>query len=221
MIVKKAKHIGWVRLLYLYPSRVTSDLLKIIRDSRHVCKYIDLPIQHINSRLLKLMNRNTAKKEIIALIQRIRKTIPGVFLRTSIIVGFPSETDKEFKELLSFLEEIKFERLGAFTYSREESTPAYGFKGQLPKDAKLARLNRVMSLQQKISAEVNEKFLGRTIDVLIDREEKDFYLGRTQFDAPEVDGSVFVRAKNKLSPGDFVKVKVSDTLEYDLTGDTL
>ncbi len=220
-VLKNCPDIGWVRLLYLYPSRVSEDLLKIIRDSDKICKYIDLPIQHINGRLLKLMNRHTAKKQIPALIDRIRKAIPGVFLRTSVIVGFPSETDKEFKGLLSFLEEVKFERLGAFKYSREAGTPAYDFKGQLPQKVKTARLNAVMSLQQKVSAEVNRKFLGRTIEVLIDCKEKDFYLGRTQFDAPEVDGSVFVRAKNRLRPGDFVKVKVTDTLKYDLTGEAV
>lgn len=233
-ILKNCPDIGWVRLLYLYPNRVSADLLKIVRDSDKVCKYIDLPIQHINGRLLKLMNRNTTKKEIIALIDKIRKTIPGVFLRSSVIVGFPSETDKEFKELLSFLGEIKFERLGAFTYSREAGTPAYGFRGQLPRRTKAARLNAVMSLQQKISAEVNKKFLGRTIKVLIDQKDPapqapsiktgmkawcGVYLGRTQFDAPEVDGSVFIRAENKLSQGDFVNVKITDTLEYDLTGE--
>jgi ribosomal protein S12 methylthiotransferase len=135
-------------------------------------------------------------------------------------VGFPSETDKEFKELLKFIEDAKFERLGAFVYSREEGTPACNFKKQLPKTIKIERLNAVMSLQQEISKGVNKKLLGKTIDVLIDEEENDIYLGRSQYDAPEVDGQVYVKSKSKLNAGDFVKVKITDTLEYDLVGQT-
>lgn len=220
-VLKNGPAIKWVRLLYLYPSRVTDDLLKIIRDSSRVCKYIDLPIQHINGRILKLMNRHTTGKEIAALVEKIRKLIPGVFLRSSVITGFPSETEKEFKELLGFLREVKFERLGAFAYSREEGTAAHDFKGQLPQALKIERLNRVMSMQQKISQEVNNRFLGRVIDVLIDEQEGDVYLGRSEYDAPEVDGSVFVRSKKRLKPGEFVKVRITDTLEYDLAGEAV
>ncbi|MBC8436430.1 MAG: 30S ribosomal protein S12 methylthiotransferase RimO [Candidatus Omnitrophica bacterium] len=220
-VLKNSPAINWVRLLYLYPGRVTDDLLKLIRDSSRVCRYIDLPIQHINDRILKLMNRNTTRKEIAALVEKIRKFIPGVFLRSSVITGFPSETEKEFKELLDFLREVKFERLGAFSYSREEGTAAYDFKGHLPQELKIERLNRIMSMQQKISQEVNNRFLGRVIDVLIDEQEGDAYLGRSEYDAPEVDGSVFVRSKKRLKPGDFVKVKITDTLEYDLAGEAV
>jgi ribosomal protein S12 methylthiotransferase len=219
-ILKRVKNIGWLRLLYLYPSRVTNGLLELMRDYPKVCKYMDLPIQHINDRILKLMNRETRKSDILKIIDKIRKTIPGVYLRTSIIVGFPSETDKEFKELLKFIEDAKFERLGAFVYSREEGTPACNFKKQLPKTIKIERLNAVMSLQQEISKGVNKKLLGKTIDVLIDEEENDIYLGRSQYDAPEVDGQVYVKSKSKLNAGDFVKVKITDTLEYDLVGQT-
>ncbi|KPK97041.1 MAG: hypothetical protein AMJ95_11225 [Omnitrophica WOR_2 bacterium SM23_72] len=218
-IVKRIENVGWLRLLYLYPSRLTDDVLKVIRDEPKICKYIDVPIQHINDRLLKLMHRGTKKKDLIRLIDKIRKTIPGVALRTSVIVGFPSETEKEFKELLSFLQDVRFERLGAFIYSREEDTKAFGFKGQIPKKTKMERLNLVMSCQQKISASVNAGFLGKTLKVLIDAKEKDCYLGRTQFDAPEVDGQVFVKSDRRLKPGDFVDVKITDTLEYDLVGE--
>lgn len=220
-VLKNAPAIGWIRLLYLYPSRVTDDLLKLIRDSSQLCKYIDLPIQHINQRILRLMNRHTTSRQIIRLIEKIRKFIPEAFLRTSVIAGFPSETEKEFKELLDFLGEVKFERLGAFVYSREEKTAAYNFPGQLSQEAKRERLKRIMSLQQGIAEEVNKRFLGRTIDVLIDQEQEGAYLGRTQYDAPEVDGSVFVQSKKNLEPGSFVKVKVSDTLEYDLIGEAV
>ncbi len=218
-ITKKAKHIGWLRLLYLYPGQVIDDLLKVIKDSPNICKYVDLPIQHINSRILKLMRRNTAKKDILKTIDKARKTIPGVAIRTSLIVGFPSETEKEFEELLRFIKGVKIDRLGAFIYSREEETPAYNFPGQVPKRIKLQRLDAVMSAQRFIAQELNHRLIGRTLDVLIDEREKDSYLGRTEYDAPEVDGSVYVRSQAKLKPGDFVKVRITSSLDYDLIGE--
>src|SRR3989338_6311764 len=148
--VKNAKDIGWIRLLYLYPGRVTDDLLKLIKDEPKICRYIDLPIQHINGRILKLMNRNTSKSDILKTIERARRIIPDVALRTSVITGFPSESEKEFKELLDFIKEARFERLGAFTYSREEGTAAFNMKNQLSDKVKNERLNKIMSLQQKI-----------------------------------------------------------------------
>lgn len=220
-IIRKADNIGWIRLLYLNPKRVTKELLELVRDSPKICKYIDLPIQHVNNRILGLMNRQITKREIISLIENIRKTIPGAGIRTSIITGFPSETDKEFKELLVFLGESRFERLGAFIYSREEGTKAFGFKKQIPQKIKIERFNAIMSLQQKVSQDNNKKLLGKTLEVLIDEKEKDSYLGRSQFDAPEVDGIVYVNSREKLNPGDFVKVKVTDTMEYDLVGEVI
>ncbi|MFA5063517.1 MAG: MiaB/RimO family radical SAM methylthiotransferase [Candidatus Omnitrophota bacterium] len=218
-IVKEAKSIHWIRLLYLNPNRITDELLGLIKNEPKICKYIDLPVQHINDRILKLMNRNITKKDIMKIIDNIRKTIPQVALRTSIIVGFPSETDKEFKELLKFIKEVGFERLGAFSYSAEEGTPACNFKGQISKKMKSERLNAVMLAQQAISARVNQKFLGKTLEVLVDEEDNGRYLGRTQFDAPEVDGLVYVKSSGKLRPGEFVKVKINDTLEYDFVGE--
>ncbi|MFA5345109.1 MAG: MiaB/RimO family radical SAM methylthiotransferase [Candidatus Omnitrophota bacterium] len=218
-IVKEAKSIHWIRLLYLNPNRITDELLALIKNEPKICKYIDLPVQHINDRILKLMNRNITKKDIMKIIDNIRKTIPQVALRTSIIVGFPSETDKEFKELLKFIKEVGFERLGAFSYSAEEGTPACNFKGQISKKMKSERLNAVMLAQQAISARVNQKFLGKTLEVLVDEEDNGRYLGRTQFDAPEVDGLVYVKSSGKLRPGEFVKVKINDTLEYDFVGE--
>ena len=218
-IVKAAKHIGWFRLLYLYPSRVDDSLLKVIKEEPRVCKYIDLPIQHINDRILKLMNRGTTKKEIIALINKIRKTIPDVTIRSSVITGFPTETKKEFRELFDFIREIKFERLGAFVYSREEGTKAYSMKGQLSDKVKQERFNEIMQLQQGISKEINRKFLGKKLEVLIDSKEGSSYLGRTQYDAPEVDGQVYINSNKVLKTGDFVKVVITDTMEYDLVGE--
>ena len=220
-VLRHAAGIGWIRLLYLYPSRVSDKLLRLIANQPKICKYIDLPIQHINGRLLKLMHRQTAKKDILRLIEKIRKIIPEVAIRTSLIVGFPSETDGEFKELLDFIEDVKFQRLGAFIYSREEGTRAAAFKKQIPERIKQERLNAVMSRQQGISSQINKKLLDKTIEVLIDEEGDDFYLGRSQHDAPEVDGQVYVSSKKFLQPGDFVKVKITDTLEYDLVGEAL
>lgn len=217
-ISKAARNVRWIRLLYLNPSRVSDELISVIKNEEKIVKYIDLPIQHINNRILKLMNRDTSKEEIIRLIEKIRKAIPGVAMRTSVIAGFPTETEQEFIELLSFLEEARFERLGAFVYSREEGTPAYRLK-QLPEKVKAERFNQIMSLQQKISTDVNKEFLGKTLKVLIDSEEEGRYLGRSQADAPEVDGQVFVKSAKKLKAGDFANVKIVDTLEYDLVGE--
>lgn len=220
-IAREARHIGWIRLLYLYPDRISDELLDLIKTQPKICKYLDIPIQHINERILELMNRHTTKSDILKLIDKIRKKIPEAAIRTSLIVGFPSETDEEFKELLEFVRDVRFERLGVFIYSREEDTPAYKFKSQAPRKVKTERFNTVMLEQQRISRQINEKFLGKTLDVLIDEKEKDSYLGRSQYDAPEVDGLVYVNSKKELKPGDFVKVKVVDTLEYDLVGDAM
>jgi len=220
-IVREIEHIGWIRLLYLYPSRIDDDLLGFIRDNPRVCKYIDMPLQHINDRILKLMNRETSRKDIFKLIARIRKTIPDVALRTCFIVGFPSETDKEFQELLEFIREMRFERLGAFAFSREEGTRAFDLGNQISAKVREERFSGIMSLQQEISGQVNQKFMGRSMDVLVEEKRDDCYLGRSQYDAPEVDGQVYIRSKTKLTPGEFVRVRITDTLEYDLAGEVI
>ena len=217
-VVRHARRIGWIRLLYLYPTRVSDELLAVMRDNPQVCRYIDIPIQHCSDRILKLMNRRMTKKDIIGILQKVRKSIPGVALRTAVITGFPSETDKEFKEMLAFISEMKFERLGAFMYSREEGTNAFHLKKQVPKHIKEARFNRIMLEQQKVSRENNAKLMGKVLSVLIDSEENGVYLGRTEYDAPEVDGTVYVSSATRLSPGEFVKVEINDTMEYDLSG---
>ena len=220
-IIRNAPDIGWIRLLYLNPERISDELLELISSHDQVCKYIDLPIQHINNRILKLMNRKVTKKEIISLIEKIRKVIPGVCLRTSLIVGFPSETDKEFKELLSFVREVKFERLGAFIYSREKETPAYSFKGQVSRRLKQSRFDIIMAEQQKVATAVNSKFLGKSVRVLIEEKQDGAYIGRSQADAPEVDGLVYVNARRPLKEGEFAEVRITDTLEYDLVGEAV
>ncbi|MDD5660662.1 MAG: MiaB/RimO family radical SAM methylthiotransferase [Candidatus Omnitrophica bacterium] len=218
-IISNAPDIAWIRLLYLNPERVNTELLDLIAAEKQICKYIDLPMQHINNRILKLMNRRVNKDEIFALINKIKKIIPEITLRTSIIVGFPSETDKEFNELLEFVKQIKFDRLGAFIYSREEDTPAYNFKGQVPEKIKQERFDIIMSAQQKIAAELNSNFLGTIIPVLVEEKHGSGYAGRLQADAPEVDGSVFINTRKALKIGKFARVKITDTLEYDLVGE--
>lgn len=219
--VKATKNLRWIRLLYCHPAHFTDELMGIIKDSERICKYIDLPVQHINNKILKQMGRKITKRRILDLISKLRKNIPNIAIRTSLIVGLPGETDKEFRELLEFMKDVKFERLGIFTYSREEGTPAYNFKNQVSDKIKKQRLDAAMKLQQEIAKEVNAAFLGKTLAVLIDEHQSTMYqyIGRTYADAPEVDGQVFVRSKKILKPGDFVDVKITDTLEYDLVGE--
>jgi ribosomal protein S12 methylthiotransferase len=190
----------------------------LIAKEEIICNYIDLPIQHINKRILKLMNRKTSPKDIISLIKKIRKKIPNCAIRTSVIVGFPGETESEFNQLLDFIKEIKFEKLGVFTYSQEEGTKAAKFPGQIHHMTKKKRKRRIMEAQQKIGAKNLEKFIGQEITVLVLEKRKGFYIGRTQYDAPEVDGVVFIK-RRKLNIGCFVKVKVTDSLEYDLVAE--
>jgi len=220
-ILKNTSQIRWIRLLYLYPHNISDELLGLINKEERICKYIDLPLQHINNRILKLMNRKITKEEIIELIKKIRKTIPSVFIRTTLMVGFPTETDKEFEELIDFVKEFKFERLGAFIYSRETQTPAYDFKPQIPFSVKKKRFGQLMQVQQEISRKINERFLGKTVDILIEESQNSHYLGRTVYDAPEVDGAVWVKSNHPLKIGDIQKVKIVDTLEYDLVGEAI
>jgi ribosomal protein S12 methylthiotransferase len=217
----RLKRARWIRLLYTHPRYFTDELIDIISHEKSLCKYIDLPIQHINDKILSRMNRHTTRRQIEALIKKIRQKIPHVALRTSVIVGFPGETEKNFRELLDFIKDIEFERLGAFIYSREEDTPAYGFSGHASEKNKKERLDRLMMLQQDISKKVNRGFLGKALEVLVEEKAGKFnYTGRTQYDAPEVDGIVHIKSKQLLRPGDFVKIEITDTLEYDLVGKT-
>lgn len=216
-ILKKTKNIRWIRLIYTHPRHLDNSLIDLIANEERICDYIDLPIQHISDRILRLMNRGTTKKDITDLIRRIRKKIPDCAIRTSIIVGFPTETDKEFKELIQFIRDIKFERLGAFIYSREEDTPAYKLSGQIHHARKKKRFKTVMETQREIMEEVNKRFLGKKLDVLIEEKDNNIYIGRTQYDAWEVDSSVFIE-KNRLKIGQFYKVKIIDSYEYDLVG---
>jgi len=220
-IISATKGIKWLRLLYLYPSHIQDALLDLIAGEERICKYIDVPLQHINGRILKKMNRHTSKGEILKLIAKIKKRIPGVVLRTSLMVGFPGETDKEFSELLDFVGEAKFERLGVFTYSSEEGTPAHGLEGQVPEKVKQERFDIIMKKQQEISLGVNAGFLGKKLEILIDEKGQGYYLGRSFADAPEVDGNVFINGSYKVKTGDFAVCRITDTLEYDLVGEPI
>jgi ribosomal protein S12 methylthiotransferase len=217
-ICAAATSIPWIRLLYLHPQRIDKQLLDVIRGEEKVCKYIDLPLQHCNDRILALMNRRMQKKHLLRLVEQIRKSVPAVALRTCLIVGFPSETDREFKEMLSFVRQNRFERLGVFCYSREEGTAAAGLRKQVPQHIIQERFNLIMQAQQEVSRELNKGFLNKTLQVMIDEHAEGVYIGRSQYDAPEVDGTVYVHSEKKLRPGDFVKVRITDTLEYDLVG---
>ncbi|MBU1871693.1 MAG: MiaB/RimO family radical SAM methylthiotransferase [Candidatus Omnitrophica bacterium] len=216
-LLENSSKIDWFRLLYLSPLRLSDGLLRLIANHNRIAKYIDLPLQHINDRILKSMQRNIDSAQIRKLIGKIRRISLPLAIRTTLIVGFPGETEKEFNELLEFVKEVKFERLGLFMYSSEEGTKAFGFPAQVPQKIKEERYNIIMSCQQDIAREVNERWQDKVLKVLIEaRQEDGVYLGRTQYDAPEVDGSVFVKSVKELPVGNFIDARVIDTLAYDL-----
>ena len=210
--------VRWIRILYTHPAHYTDELIEAVRDEEKICKYLDLPIQHISDKILKAMKRRVTAGQVKGLIEKLRDRIPGLTLRTSIIVGFPGESDRDFRELMDFVRETKFERLGAFIYSKEEGTAAGRMPGQVSEKVKEARLDELMKLQQSISLKANRALLNKAVDVLIDEEEGEKFVGRTEGHAPEVDGVVYVSGKN-IKVGEFYKVKITDALEYDLIGD--
>lgn len=216
-----AKNIQWIRLLYTFPAHVTDDLIETIAGEDKICKYIDIPLQHISDKLLLSMNRSITAQQTKDLIRKIRVRIPEVYVRTTFIVGLPGETQDDFEELMQFIREARFERVGAFVYSREEGTPAYAMPGQVPEEIKRRRLDALMALQREISKSLQKRFIGRTFPVLIEEKESgtaDVYGGRTSFDAPEVDGAVYVHSHRPLKPGEMVPVTIQDAYEYDLVG---
>lgn len=211
----------WIRLLYAYPSCITTELIEAIRDARHICHYLDMPLQHASERMLLAMKRGITKRRTYGLIRDFRRQVPDLSIRTTFIVGFPGETEADFEELLEFMREMKFERLGIFSYSQEEGTPAARLPNQIPEKIKQERLARAMLLQQSISEEHNRKWLGADLKVLFDGlhpAERGMWTGRTFMDAPEVDGTVFVKTQKRLQAGSFHHVKITATKEYDLVG---
>ncbi len=218
--VSEIEGVKWIRIHYLYPEDIYDELINEFKNNEKLTKYFDIPMQHINDRILKRMNRNTSRKQILDLIDKIREEVDGAIIRTSLITGFPGETKEEHEELKNFLMEYKLDRVGIFKYSREEHTPAYKLPGQIDEEVKQERFNELMEIQQGISYENNLLKIGMTYDVLI--EEKDvenIYVGRTYMDSVEIDGCVYVTSDKELSLGDFYRVKISDVLEYDLMGD--
>ena len=212
----------WLRILYAHPAYLTNDLIKEISLQDKICNYIDLPLQHIDDTILQKMGRKTSSGEIKKHIENIRKTIPGAVIRSAFIVGFPGETEKQFHELLKFMEEVKFERLGIFTYSQEDGTRANSFPGQKTDKIKKERLHKAMLLQQEISKEINKNFLGKTLAAIVEdtyEEKKDCYIGRSYADAPDVDGQIYINCPKTLTIGEIVQVKITNTSEYDLSGE--
>ena len=212
----------WIRILYSYPEDVDAEFVKAVKECEKVLPYFDMPVQHANDAILKLMNRKTSKQQIKENIDRIRKEIPEASIRTSIIVGFPTETQEQFDELCEFVKEVKFDRLGVFAYSREEDTPAAILEGQIDEDIKQERKNRLMEIQQGISYEKNKTFVESTLEVMIDEKVEDgLYEGRSYRDMMEIDGLGFVKTQEDLKKGQFVNVKITEALEYDLTGELI
>ena len=215
------KNIEWIRLLYAFPSHVTDELIEVMAQEPRICKYIDMPLQHISDHILLEQNRNITTQQTIELIRKIRTAMPQGFVRTTFITGLPGETSDDFEQMRAFVRDFRFERAGVFVYSKEEGTKAAEMPGQVPEKTKKARLDTLMQDQRAISKEIQQSFVGRTLKVLIEEKEKDSqdtYIGRSEYDAPDVDGVVYVRSKNVLKAGDFVYVKITDAYEYDLAG---
>jgi ribosomal protein S12 methylthiotransferase len=211
--------VEWIRLHYAYPSLFPYDLLPIMRERPNVCKYIDIALQHISNAMLKRMRRNITREETYQLLERIRTEVPGIHLRTTLMVGHPGETEKDFGELVDFIKKIRFERMGAFTYSHEEGTYSYTcYKDDIPSAIKQERLDTLMGIQEKISEEINAGKKGKVLKVIIDREEDEFYIGRTEFDSPEVDPEVLVSKEKPLVPGCFYNIRIDKTDIFDLYG---
>ncbi len=217
--ISEIEGIEWIRLHYLYPTKFPYDILPVMQQNAKVCKYIDMPLQHIANPVLKRMLRRVTRKETEELIRRIKSEVPGAALRTTLLIGFPGETETDFAELKEFIAETKFDRLGVFPYSHEEGTYAYkSFQDDVPEAVKQQRVDELMELQQSISATINKNKIGKIYRVIIDRKEGDFYIGRTEFDSPEVDGEVLITSPDQLQRGAFVDVKITDAEDYDLYG---
>ncbi len=217
----KIPGITWIRILYCYPEEITQDLIRVIKEQPKICHYLDLPIQHASNKVLKRMGRRTNKAELLERISMLRREIPDIALRTSLITGFPGETEEDHEELMEFVDTVEFDRLGVFTYSPEEGTPAYKLPNQIEEEIKEDRQAEIMELQQEIALEKNQAKIGQTLLVMIEGKvaDENAYVGRTYMDAPGVDGMIFVNTMLELMSGDFVKVRVTGAYEYDLIGE--
>ena len=211
--------IEWIRLMYCYEDRISDELIEVMASEEKVCNYIDITIQHSSDNVLKGMNRRSSESSIRNTISRLKAAIPDITLRTTLITGFPGETEEDFDNLLDFVEEMRFARLGVFAYSQEENTPAGEMENQVPEEVKLQRQDAIMRRQLDISLETNREKIGQTLQVMVEEIDEDgSYIGRTRFDAPEIDNSVIFRSNNQLKPGMIVNVQIEDAFDYDLTG---
>lgn len=220
--IAKIKGVEWIRLHYAYPAHFPYDLLRVMRENDNVCKYLDIALQHISDNMLSKMRRNISKQETYNLLKRIREEVPGIYLRTTLMVGHPGETEEDFNELMQFVKEIRFERMGAFPYSHEDGTYAYKhYKDTIPDEVKQDRMDKLMALQERIAYEINEEKIGKALKVVIDKEDEDFYIGRTEFDSPEVDPEVLVKKNKMLNIGEYYKVEITGAQPFDLYGEVI
>lgn len=219
----KISGIRWIRILYCYPEEITDELIQVMKEEPKICHYLDLPIQHANDTILKRMGRRTSKQELINIVQKLRKEIPDICLRTTLITGFPGETQEQHEEVMEFIDTLEFDRLGAFTYSPEEDTPAATFEDQIDEEVKEDRQADIMELQQEIAFDKAEDMIGKEVLVMIEGKvaDENAYVGRTYRDAPNVDGLIFINTDVELISGDFAKVKVTGALDYDLIGELM
>lgn len=220
--ISKIEELKWIRVLYLYPDHFTDDLIEEFKNNDKLVNYVDMPLQHISDDVLKNMNRKTSKDHIIKTLKNLRKSVPDIVIRTTFIVGFPGENQEDFVQLVDFIEDIKFDKLGIFEYSREEGTRAASLDEQIPDNIKEERKNEIMAIQSDISSEILSKNLGKTFEVLIEEKFDDNnYVGRTYMDSPEIDGVTYVQSDKELEIGDFVQVEIIDSLDYDLVGELI
>ena len=211
--------IEWIRLMYCYEDRITDELIQVMAEEEKICNYLDIPIQHGSDSVLRTMNRRSTAASIENTLRRLRTAIPDIHIRTTLIVGFPGETEEDYETLLEFIEKERFERLGVFAYSQEENTPAGEMENQIDEEIKTERLDGIMRRQIEISLESNQEKVGRTLDVLVEEmEEEGSFIGRTRYDAPEIDNAVIFTSSRNLLPGDMVKVLIQDAFDYDLVG---
>lgn len=219
----KISGLRWIRILYCYPEEITDELIHAIKEEDKICNYLDLPIQHASDGILKRMGRRTSKEHLVEIIGKLRKEIPDIAIRTTLITGFPGETQEQHEELMEFVDEMEFDRLGVFTYSPEEDTPAAVMSDQIPEDVKEDRQAELMELQQEIAFDLAEEMIGREVLVMIEGKvaDENAYVGRTYKDAPNVDGLIFVESEEELMSGDFARVRITGALEYDLMGEII
>jgi ribosomal protein S12 methylthiotransferase len=213
--------IEWIRLHYAFPAGFPMDVLNVMAERTNICNYLDIPLQHASTKMLQLMRRGTTREKTEELLNVIRNKVPGIAIRTTMIAGHPGETEQDFQELLDFVEKSRFDRLGVFTYSHEDNTHAYSMQDDVPEELKQERMETVMDLQQNISLDLNRQKVGKTFNVMVDRKEGGTYVGRTEYDSPEVDNEVIIESKEYLRIGDFVNVKIHSATEFDLTGEVI